>query len=376
MTDHYDVIIVGLGAMGSAALRSLSKRNLSVLGLDMFEPPHAMGSSYGATRVIREAYFEDPAYVPLLKRSYELWRDFESETGEEFFLQTGGLMMGRPDSTIVSGAKASADAHNLSYEWLQAESIREQYAPFNISDDTVAVLEPRAGILYPEKCIENFFNRSHMQGAEIRTNERILEWKAHSSGFEVRSSQGLYSADQLILSAGPWMSELLRELKPSLSTDRQLLFWFDVAESPEQYQPDQFPIFIWEYDKEKYIYGFPDLGDGLKVAKHYAGTSCDPNEIDREVHQHEIEEMHSIVEQHLPSAAGSYRSSAVCMYTNTPDYHFILDEHPEHPNLWVVSPCSGHGFKFAVLIGELLADFVQEKAVGFDLSLFNFGRLS
>jgi len=360
--------------MGSSTLYQLAKRGVRVLGIDRFDPPHEYGSSHGQTRTIREAYFEHPDYIPLIQRAYELWSELESASSEKLFSQTGCLMMGQPDSTVVTGAKESADTHTLPYDWLTADQIRTQYPIFNISDETVAVREPRAGILLPEKCIASYLKLARQQGAEIRTNIEVTSWNLSSGKYSVVTASGRFTADQLVVSAGAWVGRLLPDLSHLFNVDRQLLFWFEPAEAPENLSKGRLPIFILEYQPDRFIYGFPDSGDGFKVARHYQGTTCDPDKIDRSVHQHEINEILEILRSYIPSSAGELCSTAVCMYTNTPDLHFVIDEHPQYPGLWVVSPCSGHGFKLASVIGEVVAQQVTSEKISFDLSLFKLSR--
>ena len=376
MAKVFDVGIVGLGAMGSAAMHYLSQEGLSVIGFDRFHPPHNLGSSHGHSRVIREAYFEDPLYVPLVKRAYELWSELEEQSGKELFLQTGGLMMGKPDSIIVSGAKESADVHGLPYQLISANEIRERYPMYEITDETIAVWEPRAGILYPEKCIELFLGKAAEQGAETHTSEAVVAWRKIDSAIEITTKESKYSVGKLILSVGPWMSKLIPDLNISLQTDRQLLFWFEAAQNQADFKPENFPIFIWEYEDEKFFYGFPDLGTGIKVAPHYQGTQCDPESIERDVSEDEIEAIRSVLSRFLPDANGKLLSSAVCMYTNTEDLHFIIDQHPENDKVWIVSPCSGHGFKFAPAIGEILTNWITTGRSPFKHKLFRLDRFN
>jgi sarcosine oxidase len=369
MSSAFDAIIVGLGAMGSAAACHLAKRAGKVLGLDRFTPPHAVGSSHGKTRIIREAYFEHPLYVPLIQRAYELWAELERESGDKLFRQTGGLMMGRPESAVVAGARRSAEEHRLRHEVLSAHDVRLRFPAIRPTDEMIAVWEPRAGILFPERCVEAHLSLARGNGVELHFDEPALRWQPDGEGVRVFTTQGEYRAGQLLLTAGSWMTSLVPELRLPLTVERQIQFWFE-PKNPARFQPDRCPIHIWEHEPGKYFYGFPDLGEGVKVAGHHEGRIIDPDSIGRVVAPDEVEGMRAIVRRFLPDADGPLRSAVVCMYTNTPDGHFFIDRHPAHSQVLIASPCSGHGFKFSSVIGEVLAELVVTRQSAFDLGLF------
>src|SRR5438477_5676468 len=369
MPFRFDVIIVGLGAMGSAVAAHLARRGQRVLGLDRFAPPHALGSSHGQTRIIREAYLEHPVYVPLVQRAYELWSALERQAGRSLFLETGGLMIGRPDSAVVAGAKRSAKEHSLPHEVFPAAELRARFPALQPTDEMIGVWEPRAGILFPEICIEAHLTMARTQGADLRSNEPALSWEDDGDGVLVVTSKGDYHANQLALTAGSWIHSLLGDLTLPLAVERQVQFWFE-PKHPVRFQPERCPIHIWEHEPGRFFYGFPDLGKGVKVARHHEGETADPDSINREVRPAEVEAMRAIVRQFIPDADGPLRSAVVCMYTNAPDGHFFIDRHPAHPRVWIASPCSGHGFKFSSAIGEVMADLLTEGQTQFDLSLF------
>ena len=372
MAETFDVIVVGLGAMGSAACYHLAKRGQKVLGLDRFSPPHAFGSSHGQTRIIREAYFEHPLYVPLVQRAYELWADLENVSGRRLFVQTGGLMIGPPDGPVFGGAKQSAEQHRLPHEILTAAEVRGRFPMLRPTDDMLAVWESRAGILFPESCVETHVALARKHGAKIHAPEVVTNWEASGGQVRVKTSNGLHLARRLILASGSWIKSLLPDLKLPLKIERQVLYWFEAKRAPEQFQPDRCPIYLWEHEPQRFFYGFPDLGEGVKVAGHHEGESTSPDAIDREVHANETEGMRRIVRKFLPDADGPLRSAVVCMYTNTPDHHFLIDTHPSCPQVVIASACSGHGFKFSSAIGEVLADLATEGHSSFDLSLFRY----
>ena len=373
MSSHYDTIIVGLGAMGSAAAYHLARRGQRVLGLDRFSPPHAMGSSHGQTRIIREAYFEHPCYVPIVQRAYALWDELSRAANASLFVQTGGLMIGRPDSVVFTGAKRSADTHRLPHEILSAGAVRQRFPGLRPDDDMMAVLEPRAGVLFPERCIAAHLGLAVRQGANLRTEEPVVRWNISGDGVEVVTTRDAYRGSQMILSAGSWARELLPDLNPPLTVERQVLFWFEPNSAPKLFYPDRCPIHLWQVGsgaERKHFYGFPDLGEGVKVAGHHNGAAVSPGSVSREVTSAETDAMRGLLRRYLPKADGPLRSATVCLYTNTPDEHFWIDRHPAHPQVLIASPCSGHGFKFSSAIGEILSELILTGKSEFDLGLF------
>jgi len=377
MAKRYDAVVVGLGAMGSATTYHLASRGRSVLAFDQFTPPHARGSSHGETRIIREAYFEHPSYVPLLQRAYALWHELEQSAGDTLFVATGGLMLGAPDSAIVSGALRSAREHALRHEYLTAREVRSRFPALRPDDDMVAVLEPRAGVLFPERCVAAHLDLARRSGADLRCNERVLRYEAGADGVRVFTAQAHFDAATLIVTAGAWAARLFPDLKLPLQAERQVLYWFEPA-APAPFLPDCCPVHLWQFDGQHFFYGFPDMrasagtgtGTGVKVARHHDGALVDPDTVDRAVSADEVAAMRSIVRRYLPGADGPLRQATVCVYTNTPDEHFWLDRHPTHSQVLIASPCSGHGFKFASVIGEVLADLATTGQSAFDLGLF------
>jgi len=356
--------------MGSAAAFHLARRGAKVLGLDRFAPPHAFGSSHGQTRIIREAYFEHPLYVPLLQRAYELWSELEGQAGLPLLRQTGGLMLGAPDSAVVAGALRSAQEHRLPFEVLEAAAVRRRFPALQPAEGMLAVWEPRAGILFPERCVEALVRLAEKWGAALHSNEPVNEWCAAGNGVRVRTGQGEYQAEQLLLCAGSWLKPLLSEPTLPLTVERQVQYWFEPSSAAGQFGPECCPIHLWEYEPGRHFYGFPDLGNGVKVARHHEGAVTTPESINREVDAGETDEMRRIVGRFLPGANGPLRAAVVCQYTNTPDSHFWIDRHPQHRQILIASACSGHGFKFSSVIGETLADLLIEGRSRFDLGLF------
>jgi sarcosine oxidase len=375
MSDRYDVVVAGLGAMGSATVYDLAQRGLRVLGLDQFAPPHALGSSHGETRVIREAYFEHPSYVPLVQRAYELWEQLERSSGEQVYLRTGGVMIGREESTVVAGALQSARTHSLPCELLTSAAIADRYPGLQPDPHMAGVFEPRAGILFPERCIAAYLNLARQAGANLHLNEKLHQWTSEPTGLRLQTPHATYHTKKLIIASGAWAGSLLPTLRERLTVTRQVLLWFKALD-PDLFAPDIFPIHLWEYEADKMFYGFPDLGSGLKFALHHQGDPTNPVTVDRNVHNRDVQQIRSLLERHLPQANGGYLRGTVCLYTNTPDGHFIIDHMPENENVILASPCSGHGFKFASAIGEVLADMACDRTPSHDLSLFSIQRFA
>ncbi len=346
----YDAVVIGLGAMGSAAAWRLARRGARVLGLERFEPAHERGSSHGLTRVIRQAYFEHPSYVPLVLRAYELWGELEGETKRELFRRrTGALMIGREESPVVRGALESARLHGLPHRLLGAPALRERYPFMRFRDDDRAVEEPEAGVLFAEDGVLAMQDAARALGAELR--------------FGVRASIGEVEATRTVVTAGPWMPELVPALP--LQVERQVLFWFDAGEVQAPV-----PLFIWDYDG-RVFYTIPDVaGHGVKVAFHHGGELTSPDRVRREVGPEEVEDMRRRLAQTVPPMDRPPRRTSVCLYTNMPDGHFALGSLPGRSDVIVASPCSGHGFKFAPVIGEILADLALDGRTRHPIDLF------
>lgn len=370
----YDTIIVGLGAMGSAAAYQLSKRGVSVLGLEKFTPAHANGSSHGRSRIIRQAYFEGAEYVPLLLRAYELWRELEQDCGESLLRITGGLMIGDRDSQTVAGALHSAQEHGLAYELLDAAELRRRYPPFQPASHDVALYEADAGVVLPEAGILAHQRGATKRGAELHFEEPALEWQASESGVYVRTERDTYRAERLILAPGAWAPELMADLRLPLVVERQVLYWFEPKSGYDAYQPGRFPIFIWEIENGMQFYGFPaeqSAPFGVKAAYFRKGETTSPDHVDRNVREDEIEDVRGDIARLMPDLNGKLIDAKTCLYTTTPDEHFILGLHPHHANVVLASPCSGHGYKFSSVVGEVLADLATAGSTHHPIALFD-----
>ncbi|MEK8033508.1 N-methyl-L-tryptophan oxidase [Ideonella sp. DXS29W] len=372
-TEHlHDVAIAGLGAMGSAAAYQLAKRGLEVIGFDRHTPPHPWGSSHGDSRIIREAYFEHPVYVPMVQRAYELWHELEALSGHTLLHSTGGLMIGRPDSVLVQGARHSAETHGLPHQVLSASELSERFPLLQPEPDMVAVWEPRAGVLSPEVAVSAMASQARRQGARLHLGEAVERWRAHADGIHIETAAGSYRARQLIISAGAWAASLLQAQAVPLQVERQVLHWFEPSASPEAFTPARCPVHLWQFDGHRFFYSIPNMGAGVKLAFHHGGALSPVDQVRRDIDAAEIDDIQAAIRRFVPTADGRYLNSAVCLYTNTPDEHFWIDRCPGQPAVWLASPCSGHGFKFAPVIGEVLADLVQGRPPAFDLGLFRW----
>jgi sarcosine oxidase len=377
-----DVLVVGLGAAGAAVCHEVARRGASVIGIDRFSPPHTLGSTHGRTRIIREAYFEHPLYVPLVQRAYELWAELEELTGSVLYRRTGGLMMGPPDGVLVQGALESARTHGLEHEELSVEAVRRRFPGLLPAEGWHAVLEPRAGILMPEAAVRVLLHLARGYGAELRLETSVEGWRVTDGGDVVMAtSQGEVRARYAVFAAGPWLNPLLAAqqggstpLQLPLRVERQVSHWFDPAPGVHVFRPDACPIAIWEYGRDRFFYTFPDLGHGVKAGIHHEGGTVDPESADRTVGMAEEARMRGLLELYMPGSAHSVRDSNVCLYTNTPDGHFIVDAHPRHDRVLLLSPCSGHGFKFAPAIGEVAADMLLDGGSSFELTPFRVSR--
>lgn len=370
----FDVAIVGLGAMGAAAAHRLAARGRRVVAFDRHHPPHTLGSTHGESRIIREAYAEDPAYVPLVQRAYELWREIERDSGLTLLRESGGLMIGRPESGTVSGALLSAREHSLPHEVLDAAEAGRRFPAFALDAGEVAVFEPRAGVLSVEACLEAQLTLAARCGADLRLDTTVESWRVGGDGVEVTAHGEHIHAERLVLAAGPWLPGLLDGFTLPLTIERQVMAWFEPSHHAERFEAGRLPIYIWEHTPHRTIYGVPRSASGVKVAIHHEGEATTPAAVRREVKTSDIEAIRTLVRHRLPGLDGELRRSEVCIYTNTPDEHFVIGAHPRHPAVLLASPCSGHGFKFSPAIGELLADLATGETPRVAIDLFRPDR--
>ena len=377
-TSH-DVIIAGVGAMGSAAAMHCAARGLRVLALERHAIGHAYGSSHGLSRIIRLAYFEHPSYVPLLRRAFALWRELEDGLDAPLLHVTGGLDVGPAGSRVFDGALASCRAHALPHEVLDASALAARFPAWRPDADMQAVFQPDAGFLEPERCIAAHVARARALGADVRERVRVTSWHAEDGAVRVVTDDGTFEAGRLVLAGGAWMPSLAPPLEPRLTVERQVVGWFGIgAASAARFAPPAFPVFIAEREGAQY-YGFPQHGvPGCKIGRyHHLGERVDPDATDRTVHPRDEAALREAVARWLPDANGPLLHATTCLFTNTADGHFVVDAHPAHPEVLLLSPCSGHGFKFASVIGEIAADLVHTGHTGHtghDIARFRLTR--
>lgn len=372
----YDVIVVGVGGMGSAACCHLAKRGQRVLGLERFDIPHAMGSSHGINRIIRLAYYEDPSYVPLLRRAYQLWRDLETEFGEQLLHITGSVDASDPDGEVFAGALRSCELHDLPHEVLTSSELTARFPGFALPAGHLALFQPEGGFLMSERCIVAHVSSAIAAGAEIHARERVLGWDVTSGGVRVTTDRGVYEAERLVLSAGAWMQSLVSDLKTLAQPERQVLAWFQPWE-PGIYITGRFPVFNLSVEEGRY-YGFPvHHVPGFKVGRyHHLDERVSAEAFDREATGADEEILRSFTARYFPKAAGPTMALRSCLFTNTPDEHFIIDQLPGAPQVTIASPCSGHGYKFCSVVGEILADLSSSRSTSHDIALFRLDRFN
>lgn len=374
---RFDVAVVGLGGMGSAILADCARRGASVIGLEQFERGHDLGSSSGKSRMIRKAYFEDPAYVPLLLRTYDLWREIERATGIELLRRTGLLMVGGEQTEIIVGAQRAAREHDLPLESLTPREIKARYPALKVKAEEVGVFEPDGGVLDPERAVQALLNLAAAAGAQVHFAVAMENWEAVPGGFAIQLSDGTsVTSRTLVLSLGPWFKDTLERLGIPICVERNVQAWFQP--STADYAAPHFPPFL--LDREGLpapLYGFPDFGDGVKAAFHSLGDVTDARHVDREVNMaRDIEPIVEAMEQWMPGAAETLRAAKPCLYTLTPDRHFVIDRHPDYARLILCGGFSGHGFKFAPVVGEIAADLALEENSRHKIDFLSLGRFA
>jgi sarcosine oxidase len=371
----FDTIVLGMGGMGSATLCQLAKRGLRVLGIEQFPLVHSRGSSHGHTRIIRTAYYEHPSYVPLVRRSFELWRDLERETNQELLVPSPCVTMGPLDGELVQGVMQAAREHSLSVESLSNHELMNQFPAFRIGDECTGVLEHDAGMLFVEECVRAQLDVAKQNAAEIKAECPVLDWTANDHGVTVRTKDQTFHAAKLVITAGAWATTLLRDIGVPFAVMRQTMHWFEPS-NRQEFGVGRFPIFLLD-TPEGAFYGMPALESrGVKVARHYGAPElAGPSDVNWEVTESDAVPVIAFLNQHIPSAIGP-STGQVCMYTLTPDRHFVIDVHPNHSNVFVAAGFSGHGFKFAPVVGEVLADLVERGSTRQDISLFRATRFT
>ena len=371
----FDVAVAGLGGMGSAVAAHCAARGASTIGFEQFKPAHDLGASHGKSRMIRKAYFEDPAYVPLVLRAYELWRKLEQDTGEELLRITGVLSIGSPDSEIISGTLRAADRHDLPVKAWSQEEVKTRYPTLQLLPDEMAVFEPDGGVLDPERSVRAHLKAASSAGATLRFETSMESWEATDKGVAIRLSDGTQIlARSLVLALGPWFQETLASLGIPLRVQRNVQAWFFPATNA--YEHGRFPAFLVNRaGLAAPLYGFPDFGDGVKAAFHSLGDLTDPAQLDREINlARDVEPIVREMERWMPGATETFREAKPCMYSLTPDGHFVVDRHPRHANVVLCGGFSGHGFKFAPVVGEIGADLALEGGSNHQIEFLSLRR--
>jgi len=372
--NEYDVIVVGVGGMGSAALFHAARRGARVLGIEQFEIPHELGSSHGLTRIIRLAYWEHPAYVPLLRRAYELWRELERLAGEPLLVTTGSIDAGAPDGRPIRGALEACRRFDLPHEVLDSEALHRRFQGYCLPANLVAIFQPDGGFLLSERCIVAHVNAATRFGATVHTQERLIGWEASADGVLVHTDRSTYATSRLLVTAGPWAGKVVRAVQPLLSVERQVVMWL-MPRVPEKFVAEKFPVFYLHGDEGSF-YGFPVFADlGFKIGKyHHLRQVVDPDTVDRECRPEDEAVLRQAIRRYFPDADGATVSLKTCLFTNTADEHFIIDALPQEPGVFIAAGFSGHGYKFCSVVGEILADLALDGGTRHDISLFAFQR--
>jgi sarcosine oxidase len=376
MTRTYDVIVIGTGGVGSAALYHLAKRGVRVLGLDRFPPGHDRGSSHGRTRVIRQAYFEHPDYVPLLLRAYELWEELSQRAGKQLYHEIGVLQLGLPEGHVVRGVLEAARLHNLQVDALTGDEASALFLAFRIGSDWQAVFEPRAGYLDVEDCVVAHADQAQKLGAELRTGVTVQQWKSANGEVVVETDAGEFHANRLVIAGGAWNTTLLADLGIPLEVRRKFVAWYPITN--DLLRADRAcPAFLYE-TAIGVFYGIPAIDElGVKFARHDGGEKIlDPLTVNRTVSKEEAWDLSLFARTFLPYADYRSPNHSVCMYTMLPDENFIVDVHPEHPNVAFAAGLSGHGFKFTSVLGEALADLALEGRTSLPIEFLTSKRFS
>jgi sarcosine oxidase len=368
------VIVLGLGGMGSATLFHLARRGLRVLGLERFDLVHEYGSSHGLTRIIRLAYWEHPTYVALLRRSYELWRELEAGFGEQLLYITGSVDAGPPGSTIFQGALKSSELHGLPHQVMDGAELHRRFPGYGLPRAMQCLYQPDGGFLLPERCNVAHVAQALALGAEVHCREPVLEWGVGGGRAWVRTDRARYEAGRLVICAGPWASKLVPELAQLAIPERQVVAWLQPIQ-PQHFAMGAFPVFNLEVEEGRY-YGFPSfLVPGFKFGKyHHLGEQVDADTADREPHPKDEELLRAFAQRYFPDGAGPTLMLKGCLFTNSPDRHFILDLHPDHPEVAIAAGFSGHGYKFCSVVGEIMADLAQRGETGHDIGFFGLKR--
>ena len=384
LNTSFDVIVIGVGSMGSAACYYLSKRGYKVLGLEQFDISHEFGSHAGQSRIIRKAYFEHPDYVPLLVRAYENWNKLEQETSEQLYFKTGLLYAGTSNNEMIRGVKDSASLYNIELEKLNVDDAADRFLQFNFPENFEILFEPEAGFITPEKAIRLFATQAKRNGATIHTNEKVIEWSKDRDGVIVKTNKNTYQCKKLIITAGAWAGKMIPGFSDKIKVTRQFVAWIK-TKNENQFALNIFPCWmVGDDEKHGCYYGFPLLDTkifgepaGLKLAHHYPRDITDPDKVDRQTTEDDIKTLNYCLDKYLPRVFESILSTKICLYANSPDENFIIDKLPGYEeNVSIACGFSGHGFKFSSVVGEILADLAMEGKAELPIGFLNAKRFS
>lgn len=374
MLVDFDVIVVGLGAAGAATLHRLAQDGVSVLGLEQFSIPNDRSSHHGDNRIIRMAYAENPSYVPMLRSAYDGWRTLEASADVQLLYQTGSLHGGRQGCAEFVGARASSKTHKVAHDVLSGDEVNKRFPGFSFPKDYAFVFQPQGGFVACEDAIEAFVGVAQRHGAHVKTGCAVTSIRPEAEAVRVMSAQGDFLARKVIVCAGPWITRLVPELSSHLRIRRQVVGWFET--SGDGYLPDNFPVFLFE-GEGGFMFGFPEFRrPGLKIGRHHhLEQLCDPATLTKDITAEDKAIMRLPVSRYMPSANGALLKASTCIYSNTPDFHFAIGPHPKSERVLICSACSGHGFKFAPTLGQIMRDLAVEGETQFDLSLHGLDRL-
>ncbi len=371
----FDVAVLGVGGIGSAACYHLARTGLRVVGIEQFSIPHSRGSSHGVTRILREGLHENETYVPLVRRALELWRELEKTSGTQLFYQTGSLDIGLPESSIVVGSLNSCQRWSIPHESFTASELRRRYPVLRIYDETIAVFQPNSGFVLAEGSITAHVNGACDHGAEIHGHEKMIGWEANGDGYAIQTSHDRYEVGQIVFTVGAWASKVAG-LSVQVRPERAVLGWFQPKENAARFGVGSLPVWIIDSPDGGHFYGLPVFGiPGFKLGRLSRNLDeVDPDLPLLEPDSRDEQDLRQFLEKHFPDANGSLLSMQTAFFEHSPDRHFIIGELPDFPGAWVIAGLSGHGFKYASALGELAKDLLVQRKSGYDLSPFRLDR--
>lgn len=379
MAIKADAVVLGVGGIGSSALFHLAKLGLRVVGIEQFGIAHDRGSSHGETRAIRKAYFEHPAYVPLLESAYQNWRSLEELVRQNLLVEQGLIEIGPPNGVLIQGVRRASELHSLQLEEIERQDFEQRFSGFHLPDGHEVLYEPEGGYLLVEQCVEAYCNAARSLGAEIYSDTPVISWRMNRSDIEITTNNQTFLTDRMVITAGAWSTQMLQDLEIPLELRRKHLHWYQVPAGTYS-QSKGSPVFFYETDSG-YYYGFPSINSGvghsIKLAEHSFGESTkDPSNVDRRKDTEEAKRVEAFLRRHLPLANSKSVHHKVCMYTMTPDEHFVIDKHPQNDSIVFAAGMSGHGFKFASAIGEILADLATKGTSSSPIDFLELSRFT